>query len=306
MDRVRLQVGISDNCPYDGSGVVIAVLDTGAARHPDLAGRVLLFQDFVEGRTLPYDDNGHGTHVCGILCGSGRLSGGKYRGMAPAAGLVVGKVLDQKGEGKTENLLSALQWIQLLADNLPIRVLNLSIGVGELTGQEKSVLLCRQVERLREQGILIVCAAGNRGPKPGTLSRLGESSGVLTVGCHDGTYHRKNPGRCETYSGAGALGHSRRKPDLVAPGTLIVSCNSAYTGGRRAAHPPYVAKSGTSMASPIVAGGAALLFQKEPALSEAECRRKLCYSALDLHLAWNRQGFGMLSMEKLLGVSSEK
>lgn len=306
MDRVRAQVGLGDQCPYDGSGVVIAVLDTGVSAHPDLAGSVLLYRDFVGGRTGLWDDNGHGTHVCGILCGSGKLSRGRYRGMAPGAKLIVGKVLDQRGEGRAEDMLKALRWIGMLSEQMNIRILNLSVGVGDLIGNEKCELICRQVERLQERGILIVCAAGNRGPMPGTLSRLGENSAVLTVGCHDGEYHSRNPKRCETYSGAGALGRSRRKPDLVAPGTMILSCNGAYRGGKLSSFPAYVAKSGTSMAAPIVAGGAALLFQKEAFLTEAECRRRLMYSAKDLRLPWNRQGFGLLNLEKLLGESEER
>ena len=87
-------------------GTTVAVLDTGIGRHPDLTGRLLCFRDFTENRNLMYDDNGHGTHVCGIICGSGVLSHGKYQGMAPRSRLVVGKVLDKKGDGTTENISS--------------------------------------------------------------------------------------------------------------------------------------------------------------------------------------------------------
>ena len=97
MQRVREQVQVPEQL-HSGAGrvksVTVAVLDTGIAYHPDLVGRLLAFSDFVEGRSFPYDDNGHGTHVCGIVCGSGELSGGRFRGMAPEAKLVVGKVLE--------------------------------------------------------------------------------------------------------------------------------------------------------------------------------------------------------------------
>lgn len=100
MQRVREQVQVPEQL-HSGAGrvksVTVAVLDTGIAYHPDLIGRSLAFSDFVEGRSFPYDDNGHGTHVCGIVCGSGELSGGRFRGMAPEAKLVVGKVLDRQG-----------------------------------------------------------------------------------------------------------------------------------------------------------------------------------------------------------------
>lgn len=300
MNRVRRQVGLGEKCPYDGGGVTVAVLDTGVAEHPDLAGRILQFQDFVQHRSKPYDDNGHGTHVCGILCGSGKLSNGKYRGMATGASLVVGKILDHKGEGKGEHLVQALDWILEMAEQTPVRILNLSVGGGELIPDVKWEQMCERLKQLQRKGVLVVCTAGNKGPAPGTISRLGEQGGLLTVGCHDGEYHRNNPKRCETYSGAGLPACFPRKPDLVAPGTLIVSCNGAYMGKSLRREMPYTAKSGTSMSAPIVAGAAALLFQKEPELTEEGCRRKLIYSAMDLHLPWNRQGYGMLRLEKLL------
>ena len=94
MQRVREQVQVPEqiySVTWRSEPVTVAVLDTGIAYHPDLAGHLLCFRDFVEKSSLPYDDNGHGTHVCGILCGNGELSGGRLRGMAPASKLVVGK-----------------------------------------------------------------------------------------------------------------------------------------------------------------------------------------------------------------------
>ena len=112
MQRVREQVQVPEQL-HSGAGcvksVTVAVLDTGIAYHPDLIGRLLAFSDFVEGRSFPYDDNGHGTHVCGIVCGSGELSGGRFRGMAPEAKLVVGKVLDRQGEGSCDSMQEALE-----------------------------------------------------------------------------------------------------------------------------------------------------------------------------------------------------
>lgn len=114
MQRVREQVQVPEQL-HSGAGrvksVTVAVLDTGIAYHPDLVGRLLAFSDFVEGRSFPYDDNGHGTHVCGIVCGSGELSGGRFRGMAPEAKLVVGKVLDRQGEGSCDSMQEALEWV---------------------------------------------------------------------------------------------------------------------------------------------------------------------------------------------------
>ncbi len=303
MQRVRKM--IAGNIPekLDGRGVTVAVLDTGIGCHPDLQGRSIAFRDFVGARSLPYDNNGHGTHVCGILCGSGGLSGGRFRGMAPGARLVVGKVLDEKGEGAAEVMVEGMDWVMRLQDRYKIRILNISIGIGNLKEQEKEQVLQDKIEELWRRGILVVCAAGNKGPGDGTISSVGGNR-VVTVGCHDGAYAKDNPARCETYSGRGILGSSIRKPDLVAPGTDIISCNVNCRGLWGRVKEPYIAKSGTSMATPIVAGTAALAFQKDPGMSNEECRQRLLYTAADLGLPWNRQGWGMVNADRFLGYDT--
>lgn len=296
MQRVRKQIDFfSENGLADGEGIMIAVLDSGVERHPDLAGKIRAFRDFVGSRELPYDDNGHGTHVCGILCGSGALSGGKYRGMAPGAGLVVGKVLDKNGDGSTEAMLSGLDWILEVHERYRIRVLNISVGIGELQEKTKEQALREKVEQVWDSGILVVCAAGNKGPADGSISAVGGSGKVVTVGCHDGDYRRNDPGLCAAYSGRGERNGSPRKPDIVAPGTDIMSCNVNYYKRK-----PYIAKCGTSMATPIVSGAAALAFGREPRMSNEECRQRLLFTATDLHLPWNQQGWGMVNVRRLL------
>lgn len=269
------------------------------ARHPDLYGRPVCFRDFVGGRNLPYDDNGHGTHVCGILCGNGRLSGGKYRGMAPGASLVVGKVLDENGDGKVEAMLAGMDWVLKIRTRYRIMILNISVGIGSMEEPGRERILQRKVDEIWKEGILVVCAAGNKGPGDGSLSTVG-SGRAVTVGCHDGGYGLNNPGRCETYSGRGFPGGAVRKPDLVAPGTDIISCNVNCYGLRGRFMNAYVAKSGTSMATPVVSGASALFFQKFPCMTNEECKRKLPYTATDLGLPWNQQGWGMLNVWQFL------
>lgn len=301
MQRVREQVGVfSAPGQSGGAGITIGVLDTGMAHHPDLAGKVLCFRDFVGKRNLMYDNNGHGTHVCGILCGSGLLSAGKYRGMAPGARLVVGKVLDDRGDGSTESMLAGLDWILQVREKYGIRILNISVGIGSLEEERKERELQEKIDRVWDSGILVVCAAGNKGPGDDTISGLGASSRVLTVGCHDGAFFKYGSKSCESYSGRGKPGGGIRKPDIVAPGTDIVSCNSRYYRRNGKMRDAYIAKSGTSMATPVVSGAAALAMQRVPGLTNERCKQELQFSATDLGLPWNRQGWGMVNVKRLL------
>ena len=300
MQRVRKTVAGERTDGLDGRGVTVAVLDTGLGWHPDLLGRSVCFRDFVGHRNLIYDDNGHGTHVCGILCGSGGLSDGKYRGMAPGIRLVVGKVLDERGDGRTETMLEGMDWVLKIREKYGIRILNISVGIGSMEEADKERILRDKVDEIWDKGILVVCAAGNKGPEDGSISAVGGGRAV-TVGCHDGSYGMDNPGRCELYSGRGVSGGLVRKPDLVAPGTDIVSCNVNYFKVGGIVRNAYIAKSGTSMATPVVSGAAALAFQRFPRMTNEECRQALQFTATDLGLPWNRQGWGMLNVERLLG-----
>lgn len=301
MRRVRQQIGCpSEHSRWDGAGITIAVLDSGVGYHPDLAGRILGFRDFVAGQELLYDDNGHGTHVCGILCGSGMLSAGSYRGVASGARLVMGKVLNKSGDGSTENMLEGLDWILRIRERYRVRILNISVGIGSLNDKEKEQMLQEKVEQVWDSGILVVCAAGNKGPGEGTISAIGGCGKVITVGCHDGAYRRNQAGLCEDYSGRGITDGIPRKPDIVAPGTDIMSCNVNYQNKNGRIWNAYITKSGTSMATPIVSGAAALAFQAYPGMSNEECRDKLLFTAEDLNLPWNRQGWGMVNVGRML------
>lgn len=300
MQRVRKLLAVPAAQPEAKTQVTIAVLDTGVGRHPDLQGCVVCFQDFVGHKSLMYDNNGHGTHVCGILCGSGMLSDGRYAGMAPGAKLAVGKVLDERGDGSTEAMLEGLDWILSVKNRYNIRILNISVGIGDLENWEKERNLKKKIEQVWDSGILVVCAAGNKGPGNGTISSVGNSYKVVTVGCHDGSYGRDDPGRCETYSGRGDLASAVRKPDLVAPGTEIISCNAHFHKINGRIKNAYTTKSGTSMATPIVSGAAALVLRKYPEMTNEECKQKLQLTADDLGIPWNRQGWGMINVSRLL------
>lgn len=301
MQRVKNQLEVPpEELSGKKRGVTVAVLDTGIGRHPDLSGKLMCFHDFVGSRNLMHDDNGHGTHVCGIICGSGELSDGKYQGMATRSMLVVGKVLDAKGDGAAENMLEGLKWVLSLKEKYKVRVVNISVGIGNLRDSKKEKALRRQIEEIWDSGIVVVCAAGNKGPKNGSVSAVGGSRKVITVGCHDGRYCLANPKRCETYSGRGDLTSSVRKPDIVAPGTDILSCDADFYKMNGVYHNAYTAKSGTSMATPIVAGAIARLLEKYPHMTNEEVKQKLTYTATDLGEPWNKQGWGMINVRRLL------
>lgn len=302
MQRVRAQVGATfENWEkWMDRSVTIAVLDTGIGRHPDLQNRAVCFRDFVNHRNLMYDDNGHGTHICGILCGSGDISGGRYAGMAPASRLVVGKVLDENGDGTTQNMLEGLEWVLQNKEQYQIRILNISVGIGNLNEPEKEKALKKMIEHVWNSGIIVVCAAGNKGPANDSISSVGGSGKVITVGCHDGIYGKNNPRSCESYSGRGPFGAPIRKPDIVAPGTDVVSCNVQVKKQYGRILHPYIAKCGTSMAAPVVSGGIALLLQKYPGLDPQAVKYRLTLTATDLGEPWNKQGWGMINVRKML------
>lgn len=302
MLRVRQQVGCSDELidSCGKNGITIGMLDTGMSAHPDFDHRVVAFQDFVNKKTAMYDDSGHGTHVAGCLCGSGRVSGGKYKGIAPYSKLVVGKVLDYMGDGNIENMAAGIEWILDLQRQYDIRILNISIGMGEHAEKERMERLVELVDLAWDRGIVVVCAAGNMGPAPMTISPLGARKKVITVGCHEGGYFGNRDHLCENYSSRGPSPYAMKKPDVVAPGTDIVSCNVKIERRGRYYRNAYIAKSGTSMATPIVSGGIALLLQKYPFYTNEQAKQKLLYTSRDLKEPWNKQGWGMIQIDRLL------
>ncbi len=300
MERVRKMIRYSGaiRAGVTGEGITVAVLDSGVMPHPDIRGQILAFRDFTgNDQSRAYDDCGHGTHINGILAGNGSMSGGRMQGVAPGCRLINGKILDHKGEGDADSMLAALQWVLTLQKKYHIRILNLSVAVYQMEDERKLKELSDMLEYFCEKGILVVTAAGNRGPKPGSISGLAASCKVLTVGCHDYGYRDAKGKSCETHSGRGTPSEVR-KPDLVAPGTDIASCGFEYGRGRKLIW-GYTSKTGTSMAVPIVSGAAALLLEKYPDMSVYMLKRKLQESTTDLHEERIKQGYGMLNLEKM-------
>ena len=164
----------SDDSGYTGKHVGVCVLDTGIFPHIDFTGRILAFQDFIGHRIRPYDDNSHGTHVCGIIGGDGRASEGRIRGTAPGCSLIVLKVLDRTGNGRKEDVLQAFRWILENKRYYGIRVVNISVGTTCRRAEDHRVLIAG-VEQLWDAGLVVVAAAGNQGPKAGSVTAPGSS-----------------------------------------------------------------------------------------------------------------------------------
>ena len=302
VNRVRKQVGCSDSIQQSilTENIAVAILDTGIGTHPDFDDRLVAFVDFVEGRQDNYDDSGHGTHVAGCVGGSGYASNGLYRGIAPACRLCVGKVLDRNGEGSIDSMKQGLIWVMENRIRYRIRVLNISLGIGVGGEKERMHELVELLDEMWDQGIVVVCAAGNNGPKEGSISPLGTSRKVITVGCHEGGYFGSRRDLCENYSGRGGRNLLYRKPDVVAPGTDIFSCNVQCRGSRRGGYRnAYTRKTGTSMATPIVSGAAALYLQKFPYMNNEQVKRQMIYNARDMGDTWTKQGWGMLNLEEM-------
>ena len=165
--------------------VGVAVVDTGIFRHIDFGNRIVAFADFVNGKILPYDDSGHGTHVSGIIAGSGAASNKKYRGIAPQAAIVSVKVLDNMGNGKISDVLNGLKWIYQNRYLYNIRVVNISFGTTSGNDMRKERELIDSVEKLWDAGIIVVAAAGNSGPDVNSITVPGISKKIITVGAFD-------------------------------------------------------------------------------------------------------------------------
>ena len=287
MNRVRQLVHADKayRMGYTGKNIRVVALDTGVYLHPDIRGNVKLFLDFIAGKTICYDDNGHGTHVAGILCGNGRL-----KGIAPQSQLIMLKVLEKDGGGKTKNVIRGLEWVIQHHREQRIRILNFSVGFLPGAHSEEQRKILEMLEQLWDEGVTVVTAAGNNGPKEGTVTAPGISRKVITVGASDDGM--KSAFFQSGYSGKGPTECCIIKPEIYAPGTNIVSLDNKGS--------LYVKKSGTSMATPVVSAALALALEKNPYLRPEELKLKLYQSAKRERSL--QKGWGLLQVDKLLDL----
>jgi len=330
----------------DGTGVGIAVIDSGVYNHDDLqtadrsASRIVYSESFVTGDPSTNDTYGHGTHVAGIIAGNGYDSQSgywrTYTGLAPNANIINLRVLDGTGAGTDSQVIAAIQRAIQLKNTYNIRVINLSLG-RKIFESYTVDPLCQAVEAAWQAGIVVVVAAGNRGRDNGmgthgyeTIGAPGNDPNVITVGATktNGTATRADD-TIASYSSRGPtlLDHVV-KPDLVAPGNRITSlespgsylattystlnveslsvcsagvCTSGPTG-------QYLRLSGTSMATPVVAGAAALMIQKDPTLTPDTIKARMMKTAWKGYpttsLAYDLQGFSYLSQYDVFTIGA--
>jgi serine protease AprX len=327
LERTGATIGatwVHENLGYDGAGVGIAVIDSGVTSwHDDLGStRVVRFVDFVNFQSGAYDDYGHGTHVAGILAGSGFDSDGRRRGIAPGASLLVEKVLDATGQGYISNVIAAIDYAVANKDALRIRIINLSVSAGVYESYTTDPLTLA-ARRAVEAGIVVVTAAGNLGRNAagetqyGGIGAPGNAPWVITVGAssHMGTVDRRDDA-VAAFSSLGPVAIDfGAKPDLVAPGvgteSLADAASTLYLtkpgarlwGTVPTASEPYLALSGTSMASPVVSGTIALMLEANPSLTPNLVKAILQYTAENKRFKPLAQGAGFLNARGAVELS---
>jgi len=256
---------------YARSDVVACIVDTGIdASHVDLnQGQVIGWKDFVNGRVAAYDDNGHGSHVAGILAGQGDATW-SLRGVAYGTALVGVKALDASGSGSTTAIINGVNYCVANKATFGVRILNLSLGsAGSSDGTDA---LSRAVNAAADAGIVPVVAAGNAGPGASTIGSPAAAAKAVTV-CSisdpgEGGFFESD------FSSRGPTADGRVKPDVCAPGEDVTSVKAGSGNG-------YVTLSGTSMATPFVAGVAALMLDASPSLTPAVVKSTLMATAQD-------------------------
>lgn len=272
-----------------GENITIAFIDTGINMHLDFVSpknRIIMFKDFVNFKTTPYDDNGHGTFITSVACGNGMCSAKKYEGVAPKANIISLKALDKNGETGAFTILEAMQWVHENHKKYNIRVVCMSFGSEALTENDP---LTRGAEVLWNDGIVVVAAAGNSGPESETIKSPGVSTKIITVGAFDdkrilGDNFDEKLFEIANFSSRGPA-FKFYKPDVVASGVNLTCC-SIKKGEF------YTQMSGTSVATPLIAGLCALIIEKYPYVSPLEVKNFILRNCKPITNNRLNEGFG--------------
>ena len=270
--------GDGNPATYSPADYVAAVIDTGIdAGHMDLdGGKVIGWQDFVNNGATPYDDDGHGTHVSATIAGDGDARPDHlYHGVAPAAGLVGVKVLDDQGGGTTSDIIAGVNWVVTNKALYGIEAISMSLRIPGCS--DGTDALSTAVNNAQAAGLVVVVAAGNEGPGTCKIGTPSAAAGALTVGAMSD--FGSNGFFQAVFSSRGPTADGRIKPDISAPGVQITSASAGTVNG-------YLTEDGTSMATPFVTGLALLMLDANPALTPTDVKTKITSTAID----WARGG----------------
>ncbi|HEY8829947.1 MAG TPA: S8 family peptidase, partial [Candidatus Limnocylindria bacterium] len=290
-----------------GKGVTVAVIDSGVADHPDLAGRIVARVD-VTGDGSNGDPGGHGTHVAGLIAGDGAASNGQWTGVAPQANIASVRVIDATGHAKLSTIFAGLQWVISNRSTYNIRIANLSFGGAALSGYQND-LLASAVEMLNFSGLTVVVSAGNDGQSgASSITTPATDPFVITAGAEDtnATVGLKDDSIAKWSSRGPTAFDGIAKPDLVAPGRRIVGLRASGSTldtlypnlevtAKGAKTSQYFTLSGTSMAAAIVSGVAALYLERRPSATPREVKAQLTATARPLRdVQASDQGAGVV------------
>jgi len=329
-DTANLPEDTSANSAFSGLDIGVAVIDTGISKHADLGDNFLQFSfldgdypvpvivngEIAEANDSARDDRfGHGTHVAGIITGSGIDSDGAFEGSAKGGVLLALQVLDHKGAGQMSDVMAALDWLYEYGAHFDVRVVNLSLGMSIAESNTTDPLVLA-VEKLWDAGMVVVVAAGNEGFNGNmTITSPGNSRKVITVGSltDNGTGADFSDDYVSSFSSRGpTVGDYVLKPDLVAPGNRLVAAvpnnaklvtvlsDRAIECSIEGCTDRYLELSGTSMAAPMVTSAVARMLQKDPTLSPATVKARLMRSARKIDDEPTAAGAGVLDIDAAL------
>lgn len=304
LDTLRSMVG--DSGKYTGQGITVAVIDSGTFQHDDLIkpqNRIMAFKDFVNNANSVYDDNGHGTAICGIIAGNGYMSGGAYQGIAPNCNLVVAKALDKDGNCNINVLLKALDWVANNIKKYNIRILNISIGIKN--SSENYNLLKVAIDNIVNSNVLIITSVGNKNTNdteeiylPAALPE------VLSVGSiNDISVKNIDQYQAAPFSSNWKDANGVQKPDLLAPGNSILATQSnvlynPLDSNSTNMNVSYVSSTGTSNSAAVVSGLAAILMQQYPSYNNFSIQSMLLKKCTKINASMPAQGAGFIYLNQ--------
>jgi subtilisin family serine protease len=290
-----------------GKNIGIGIIDSGVYPHPDIVSErnsIYYFQDLINNISKPYDDNGHGTFVCGCIASSGHLSSGKYKAPAPDANLCVIKAFNAAGYGYMSDIIKAVDILISISDKFNIRVICLPFEFS-YNHSFKVNPLEEIIKKAISANIAVVAPSGNLGPQSGSIYFPGNINEVITVGgisCPDTNIKNYS---VASFTGRGPTLTNIKKPDICAPCTNItsLSANTMYnpmTKVKNELASPYRTMSGTSAACALICGACAVILEKTPSLTASDLKSVLCLSTISLGENKFSQGCSLFIFDKII------